>query len=86
MGQTPPQIFMNDAFLEEAEQITTVFTISIKIELQQVVVPRNSIVLDDVQVPALQSAVDPLSDSNNYRIELYEQAKSVVFLTQRHAQ
>ena len=38
-------------------------------ELQQVVVPRSSNVLDDAQFTALQDAVDPLADSNNYGIE-----------------
>ena len=42
-------------------------------DLQQVVVPRNSISLDDDQFIALQDTVDPLANSNNYGIELYEQ-------------
>ena len=45
-------------------------------ELQHVVIPRSSIILDDAQFSALQAIVDPLADSDNYGIELYEQARS----------
>ena len=89
-GQTPLQIFMlhaNDAFLQEAEQISNYSFYGIdkdgpipSSEFQQVVVPRNSIVLDYAQFTALQSAVDPLSDSNNYGIELYDRQNRLFLL------
>ena len=55
---------------------------------QHVVVPRNSISLDDDQFAALHDTVDPLNDSNNYGIELYEQTKSFLnhILRHRHIQ
>ena len=43
-------------------------------ELQQVIVPRSSIVLDTNQLYALQVYVNPLSHSDNYGIDLYQSA------------
>ena len=74
-GLTPLQMFIHHAIEEDGfELINSLHNYRFygidedgpipSAELQQVVVPRSSNVLDDAQFTALQDAVDPLADSN----------------------
>ena len=49
-----------------------------------IIVPRNSISLNEDEFASLRDTVDPLTHSNNYGIELYEQTKSFVAHIRRH--
>ena len=49
-------------------------------EENSVVVPQSQLVIPDVTLQSLQDQIDPLTNSDNYGIELYEQ--TVAFIEQ----
>ena len=68
-------------FLDEVDGVDSMEDMSPSMEAEAVVVPESVLTLSDDIIQELSQGVDPLAESDNYGIELYQH---VVDILNRH--